>query len=64
MSTAFGHGLVGPKIICNCFNGRIKCLSQKGIRLIFLNYLLWRFHGNVKNSVTAAEVSPRDLFSC
>ena len=41
MSTAVGHGLVGPKTICNYFQGRFLRLCQKGVRLIFLNYMLW-----------------------
>ena len=41
MSTAVGHGLAGPKTICNYFEGRAKRLCQKGVRLIFLNYMLW-----------------------
>ena len=30
MSTAVGHGLVGPKTICNCFLWRFKPLLSKG----------------------------------
>ena len=41
MSTAVGHGLAGPKTNCNYFQGQFSCLYQKGVRLIFLNYLLW-----------------------
>ena len=41
MSTAVGHGLAGPKTNCNYFQGQFHCLYQKGVRLIFLNYLLW-----------------------
>ena len=41
MSTAVGHGLAGPKTICNYFEGRFQRFCQKGVRLIFLNYMLW-----------------------
>jgi len=50
MSTAVGHGLAGPKTICNYFQGRFICrLCQKGVRLIFLNFMLWCWYGNVIN---------------
>jgi len=45
MSTAVGHGLAGPKTICNYFQGRFQRLCQKGFRLIFLNYILWCWYG-------------------
>ena len=46
MSTAVEHGLAGPKTNCNYFQGQFPCLYQKGVRLIFLNYLLWCWSGN------------------
>ena len=46
MSTAVGHGLAGPKTNCNYFQGQFHCLYQKGVRLIFLKYLLWCLSGN------------------
>ena len=46
MSTAVGHGLAGPKTNCSYFQGQFKCLYQKGVILIFLNYLLWCYSGN------------------
>jgi len=49
MSTAVGHGLAGPKTICNYFEGRFKRFCQKGTRLIFLNFMLWCSYGNVIN---------------
>jgi len=45
MSTAVGHGLAGPKTNCNYYQGQFQCLYQKGVRLIFLNYLLWCWSG-------------------
>jgi hypothetical protein len=42
MSTAVGHGLAGPKRRSNYFEGQLERLCQKGIRLIFLNSMLWR----------------------
>ena len=49
MSTAVGHGLAGPKRRSNYFEGQLERLCQKGIRLIFLSYMLWRLYGNVIN---------------
>ena len=41
MSTAVGHGLAGPKTICNYFEERFQRFCQKVVRLILLNYMLW-----------------------
>ena len=47
MWTTVGHGLAGPKINCNYSKWWFRRLCPKGVRLIFLNYMLWCWYGNV-----------------